>query len=86
MLKSNVLTEANDTGLAFYDLTISATADSMAFNSLFYAASFVLGTTQGGVNVKATGNLCATPNDYLNENLDYCAINKFNFAARAMGE
>ncbi len=80
------LLKTNDVGLALYDLTVFAPADSTALNSLFYTASFVLGTVQGGINVATSGNFCATPNDYENRNFDYCAINKFNFAARATGE
>lgn len=82
LLKSN----NQFTGLALYDLLAFAPADSDALSSLFYAVSFVLGTTEGGINVAASGNFCAPPNDYTNQNFDYCAINKFNFAARAMGE
>ena len=74
------------TGLALYDLSVAAPADSVSLNNLFYSVAFVLGTTEGGINVTASGNFCAPPNDYANENFDYCAINKFNFAARAMGE
>jgi hypothetical protein len=37
--------------------------------------------------VEASGNFCATPEGYNEsvENLDYCAINKFNFAALETG-
>ena len=80
------LLRSNDIGLALYDLTTVAPADSSALNSLFYTVSFVLGTAQGGINVAASGNFCAAPNDYQNQNFDYCAINKFNFAARATGD
>jgi len=80
------LLKSNDVGLALYDLTASAPADSSASNSLFYAVSFILGTAQGGINISSSGNFCATPNDYGSQSFDYCAINKFNFAARATGE
>ena len=66
--------------LAIYDLASATPAESSAGNSLFYSVSFILGTIQGGINVKASGNFCATPADYELENFDYCAINKFNFA------
>ena len=72
-------------GLALYDLYISVPAESSAKNSLFYSVSFILGTIQGGINIKATGGACAVPKDYRSENFDYCAINKFNFAAQATG-
>ncbi|MBQ3353067.1 hypothetical protein IJG89_01830 [Candidatus Saccharibacteria bacterium] len=72
--------------LAIYSLTSSAPVGNG--NSLFYSASFILGTTQGGVNIKSAGNFCKSPDGYSDselENFDYCAINKFNFAARATG-
>ena len=71
--------------MAVYDLIAAAPATNPAANTLFYSASLVLGTIQGGINVKASGNYCTTPEDYKNENFDYCAINKFNFAVRASG-
>ena len=74
--------------LAIYDLETAAPAESEGSNNMFYSVSFILGTVQGGINVKAAGNYCATPEDYATaavENFDYCAINKFNFAAQATG-
>ncbi len=81
------LLKSDDGGgvLAIYNLSTSVPAESNAANSLFYSVSFILGTVQGGINVKAAGNFCATPADYGLENFDYCAINKFNFAAQANG-
>ena len=72
-------------GLSLYDLYVAVPTESTAKNNLFYSVSFVLGTIHGGINVKATGGACATPEDYDSENFDYCAINKFNFAAQATG-
>lgn len=79
-----------ENNLAIYDLDVAkpATATTTMTNSmndLFYSISFILGTIQGGINVKSVGNFCATPADYEVENFDYCAINKFNFAAQATG-
>ena len=78
-------TDGVEDGLALYDLYVTAPAESAARNKLFYSVTFVLGTIQGGINVTATGGACATPDDYATENFDYCAINKFNFAAQATG-
>ena len=74
-------------GMALYDLTAMPPASSPGTNNLFYAVSFILGTVQGGINVNTSGNYCATPEGYNAsvENFDYCAINKFNFAAQATG-
>ena len=78
-----------DTGsnLAIYDLASMTPASNTSMNSLFYSTSFILGTVQGGININAAGNFCATPEGYNSEveNFDYCAINKFNFAAQAIG-
>ena len=78
-------TKVERSNLAIYDLSSAAPASGGMAKNLFYSVSFILGTVQGGVNVmSAKGNFCATPNDY-SENFDYCAINKFNFAAQATG-
>lgn len=76
---------AGSGNLAVYDYNAALPADNG--EGLFYAATFVLGTVQGGINVMAAGDYCATPGGYLSavENMDYCAINKFNFAAQATG-
>ena len=78
---------AGNNNLALYDLSTTLPAESGNSNNMFYTVSFVLGTVQGGINVKAIGNYCATPEGYNSsvENFDYCAINKFNFAAQATG-
>ena len=72
--------------LAIYDLTAPIPADN-GNNGLFYSMSFILGTVQGGINVMASGDYCSTPGGYnaAVENIDYCAINKFNFAIQATG-
>lgn len=72
--------------LAIYELQVPIPADN-GKNTLFYSISMILGTVQGGINVKASGDYCATPGGYnaAIENFDYCAINKFNFAAQATG-
>ena len=80
------LLEGDDNTLAIFDLTAATPAQSNASNNLFYSVSFVLATITGGINVKASGNFCATPENYEIENFDYCSINKFNFAVQATGE
>ncbi len=80
------LLDSRESGLALYDLTaITSTEKDVTLNGLFYSVSFILGTVQGGINIAASGNFCAPPNDYANQSFDYCSINKFNFAARATG-
>lgn len=86
LVEEPVILLANDTSnsLALYDLSVAAPASNTLGNSLFYSISFILGTVQGGINVMSSGNFCKAPAEY-NSNFDYCAINKFNFAAQATG-
>lgn len=79
ILKRNT---AND--LVIYDFYMTRPAVSSTRKNLFFAGSFILGTRRGGVNITSSGNSCKPPSDS-NPNLEYCAINKFNFAAQAGG-
>lgn len=75
-------------GLALYDLTTSASEQAGIAKNIYYYTSFILGTVEGGVNIDPSGSSCKPPeehNDNLTGNFDYCAINKFNFAAMANG-
>lgn len=73
--------------LALYDLSSVVVGNNAGVNSMLYSASFILGTIQDGIDIKATGNYCKAPDGYSDYSsaLDYCAINKFNFVARANG-
>ena len=70
--------------LVLYDLYVAKPAISGTRQNLFYSASFILGTRRGGLNIKQIGDSCKPPNDDFSE-LEYCAINKFNFAVMAGG-
>ena len=70
--------------LVLYDLYVAKPAISGTRQNLFYAASFILGTRRGGLNIKQIGENCKPPNNDFSE-LEYCAINKFNFAVMAGG-
>ncbi len=73
--------------LAIYNLEMMAPAETQNGTTLFYQGSFILGTIQGGADIKASGNNgCKAPSEATEANFDYCAINKFNFAARTGGE
>lgn len=83
----DILATDTENNLALYDLWSAKPAESKSKRGLFYVASFILGTLQGGVDITAKGNFCATPGGFkAAEDLDYCAINKFNIASQAMGE
>lgn len=77
----------NSNSLAIYELTSSMSGKSGVINSAFYSVSFILGTVQGGININSVGDHCNVPADYsaISGGFDYCAINKFNFAAQASG-
>jgi len=70
--------------LALFDFKAYPPAQDHISKQIFYPATFVLATTQGGVNVTATGDYCLAPTG-IDTDFYYCAINKFNFAARAVG-
>ena len=79
LLKQNTV---ND--LVLYDFYMTRPAVSGTRQNLFFAGSFILGTRKGGVNITVGGNSCKPPSeDY--SNLEYCSINKFNFAVQAGG-
>ena len=82
-----LLSENNAGGLAIYDLTVAFTEQDGPTKNIFYSSSFILGTLEGGVNIMASTNNCKAPEDYTGDGgkFDYCAINKFNFAAMANG-
>ena len=70
--------------LAVYYLDTTIPAESKGSKDIFYSVNMILGTTSGGINLSTTGDFCATPGDAL-ENMDFCAVNKFNFAVQVNG-
>jgi len=82
----DLLGNTSDSNIAIYDLYVAEPAVGKSRSNTFYWGSFILGTTQGGVNVLQDGNYCTPPEGYSSyENFDYCSINKFNFAVQAIG-
>ena len=78
--------DENGTALALYKLVVNTPFESNANKGMFYSASFILGTIEGGIDIKQSGNFCATPEDYTDANFDYCSINKFSFSVQTTGE
>lgn len=76
------INELND--LVLYDLYVAKPAFSSTRKNFFFSASFILGTRRGGINISRAGDSCKPPSDDYSE-LEYCAINKFNFAVQAGG-
>ena len=74
----------DETDLALYDLQIFHPATNNSTFRSYYTGTFVLGTLRGSINILANGNYCKTLAEQESD-FNYCAINKFNFAARAIG-
>ena len=70
--------------LVLYDMYVAKPALSQTRKNMYYAASFILGTIRGGINIRATGSECR-PTNHKYSDIDYCAINKFNFGVMAGG-
>ena len=70
--------------LAVYYLDTAIPAESKSSKDMFYSVSMVLGTVNGGIDLSKSGDFCATYESSL-QNMDYCAVNKFNFAVQANG-
>lgn len=84
LMNSDTGGSEGDEGLALYELHVANPAESKSSSNKFYAISFILGTVRGGINILSTGGACAAPEDD-EEDFDYCAINKFNFAVQTAG-
>ena len=80
------LIDSTEVQLALYDMKIYRPATHPLSGRAYYAGSFVLGTRQGDIDIKANGDFCKSPPQGHVTEFDYCAINKFNFAAQAIGE
>lgn len=72
--------------LSLYDMKVFRPATHPLSGQAYYAGSFVLGTRQGDIDIKANGDFCKSPPQGHVTEFDYCGINKFNFAAQAIGE
>lgn len=80
------LLSSSEEALAIYDLGIFPPAQHKLTLQSFYSGTFILATIHGGVDITSTGDYCTDTPDGLSTDFNYCAINKFNFAARAIGE
>ena len=96
--KVTELIEDNESDLAMYNFTIFPATQHATTKQIFYSGMFILATYRGGVNIKSNGDFCegsdstngtrdSVDSDEMTLNdFDYCAVNKFNFSARATGE
>ncbi len=97
--EGNLLSEF-DLNLMLYELTMFPPSQDAVTNRTFFSGTFVLATERGNVDITRTGDYCNV-NDLsrlengqnegsgsvldIGSEFNYCAINKFNFAARTAG-
>ncbi len=82
----NELISQSDNTLWVYHVYVAPLAISEETSNVFYSGSFILATKEGGVNIMSTGDYCKPPGGTTGEeNFNYCAINKFNFAVQGNG-
>lgn len=83
----DLLENNQDLQVALYDFTIFPPSQDRTISRIFYSGTFVLGTLTGDININANNDYCKSNNILsLASDSSYCAINKFNFAAQALGE
>lgn len=80
------LISETDESFAIYDLRIFKPAIHNLTKQSLYSGTFILASTRGSVDITGTGDYCQAPTDDFSTDFAYCAINKFNFAARALGQ
>lgn len=77
-----------DLTLELYQLRIfDVSVEKMRYRR-FMSGTFILGTKTGGINIARGGDYCDVTDgslQSLSSDFNYCAINKFNFAARTAG-
>lgn len=84
--------DSTDVDLYLYELTIFPVSQDVVTLRAFFSGTFILATNRGDVNILRSGEYCNTNNPLgtstvldLGSEFNYCAINKFNFAARTAG-
>lgn len=73
----------SETDLAIHNFQAYKPITSDTSGQIFYSVSFVLGTLRGSEQIH-TNATCKVPSD-INTDFNYCAINKFSFSMRAIG-
>jgi type II secretory pathway pseudopilin PulG len=72
------LLKAGDNNLALHSFALTPTPVAGDSSQYIYAISFTLGTNEKGI---IDGNGCSAPESVTDD--EYCAVNEFNFTARA---
>lgn len=98
-IKSDLLV-SSDIDLVLYELTVFPYSHDDITGHNLYAGTFTLGTRRGDIDIQSSSDFCknssktlygdesetAGSTGNLGAEFNYCAINKFNFAARSAGE
>lgn len=88
----DLLQNDQDLQVALYDFTIFPVNQNDTISRIFYSGTFVLGTLAGNVDITSSSDYCKNEENKISyrtsisSDFSYCAINKFNFAAQAIGE
>lgn len=84
------LLNAYDLNLMLYDLTIFPISQDPVTLRTYMSGTFILATERGNIDIQRTGDYCSLDDtgasiESIGSEFNYCAINKFNFAARTAG-
>ena len=72
--------------LAIYDLTVFKPTYHANTGHTLFSGTFILGTIHGGIDITLSGDFCKDKPNNFTTDFVYCAVNKFNFVARATGD
>ncbi len=83
-----LLQNDEDLQVVLYDFTVFTPSQDKIIARVFYSGTFLLGTLSGDIdNITANNDFCRSNTvRSLASDAAYCSINKFNFAAQALGE
>jgi len=86
---TNGYLDAFDLDLLLYEFTVQPISQDAITLRTYMTGNFILATDRGGIDITTTGDYCQNSEtsqlDNLGAEFNYCAINKFNFAARTAG-
>lgn len=88
-MPTNGYLSAFDLDLFLYEFTVQPISQDAITLRTYMTGNFILATERGGIDITTTGDYCQNSEtsqlDNLGAEFNYCAINKFNFAARTAG-
>ncbi len=79
----------SELALVLYDFAIFPVSQVDTTLQTLYTGTFILGTKRGDINIARQNDFCKVDAEHdpqsLSGDFNYCAVNKFNFTARATG-